>query len=143
MDPFQLTPRQLLILLFTACRDAGYDQVPRQLVNETLYELRFTECDPVPTFAFMLSAMKRFSLDLDRAYGELQKDGSIVIDADGRISIPEHLSCAEVYKPLGYEERRIKLAEQINPYVSEFMRHVIPSLACIPERPEPRDPRSA
>lgn len=125
MDSFQLTPRQLLVLVLTACRDAGFEEVPRQLVINALYELRTFDCPPVPKLAFMLSSMKRFNLDLERAFDELGAAGAVVSNPNGDLVIGENCSTGEIYKRIPYEDRRLALEEALAPYASEFVRQVV------------------
>jgi len=139
METRHLTPRQLLILVLTACRDAGYEVIPKQRVFDAIRELRAGKPSWVPELTFILSGMRHCCADLEEALNGLHPAGVIVFNpVGGTITIAESMSSAEVYKPL-FEAERESLAEQMTPYIGEFVRLVTrPDPNATKKKPDPR-----
>jgi hypothetical protein len=140
MDSFQLTPRQLLLVLFTACYDAGYDVFTRRRLIDALYEVRSFDCPLVPKLAYGLSGMKRFVRDIDVALTDVRVDGRMITfdPTSDEITILPVLSDAPVYKTIAHEDRRQVLREALIPYIDAFMREFSRKAAEPKTRPDPK-----
>jgi hypothetical protein len=122
--PPQLTPRQLLLLLFTACVDAGYDVLTRRQILKALYKARRIESAPVQKPSFCLSGLKAYVREVDSTLHELQQDGLLAFDAEANaFVINASASDAEVYKDLHDGERQV-LRQAMIPYIADFVRSV-------------------
>lgn len=141
MEIRTLIPRQLLVLLMTACRDSGCDTVPTHLVDAVLKELQFGKHPHIPEFTFQMSSMKPYCAEIREAMNALHLANLVIINpVGGTVTVTERLSCAEVYASY-YDADRPKVAEYFNSYVSAFMGRLIQGLNALPD--PRRDPRAS
>lgn len=131
-----LTPRQLLMLVLAASRDAGYGVISKERVVYTLWDMRDTGNQVVPGLTFSLSGERRFCRALDDAFISLHGAGAPFNSITGAIEVSDELSCAEIYKPL-HDEERESLYLAIAPYLAEFVRQVTWYVPETSERPIP------
>lgn len=138
MEKRPLTPRQLLVLVLTACCDAGYDVLSKQRVMDALWEMRDLGLPLVPALEFSLSGNRRSCYAIEQALNGLHRTGVSFDAVAGTLTVSDTLSDAEVYKPLHDADReRYKLA--LAPYIGEFVQHITrPDERAPEEKPDPR-----
>ena len=116
----KLTPRQLLVLVLVACRDAGYSQVGRYRISEVFWAMRENACLLIPPITFSVSKERPFSRQLEEAFDTLYREGNRFDSITGTIEISPELSDAAIYKPL-FEEQR----QELDRYAGEFIQRLV------------------
>lgn len=134
MENRLLTPRQLLIVVLVACRDAGHDVLSKQRILNVLFELR----DGAPSFVpggldWRKSGNRYCSPVLEKAFSGLHLTGAAFDAVENTITVSGTLSEAEIYKPL-HDREREELALALLPYVSAFVGRMV--------RPDPNAPKA-
>jgi hypothetical protein len=136
----QLTPRQLLVLVLTACYDAGYPVLLKQKILDSLRELRVGAPALVPRLEFILSGNRHCCSLVEEAFNGLHLNGMLVFNAlGGTIAVTDVMSAGtEVYKDL-HDEKREKLYGEMTLYIEAFVQQVTrPDKDKPKTKPDPR-----
>lgn len=139
MEKRVLSPRQLLIVVLVACRDAGYKILSKQKILNVLYELRDGAPECVPgRLEWRHSGNRKCSPVMERAFNDLHRIGAAFDAVEQTITVSDQLSEAEIYKPL-HDREREELVLALHPYVSSFVgRMVLPDPNAPKRKSDPR-----